>query len=67
MKGHLLNALLALVFSVLIWSAVGAQLTTTSTVDVDCAIKVIKAIKFPASPKGMVTEVNYPYDLNPPK
>ena len=32
---------------------------------VDCAIKVIKEIKFPASEKGMVTEVNYPYDLNP--
>jgi hypothetical protein len=32
---------------------------------VDCAIKVINEIKFPASEKGMVTEVNYPYDLNP--
>ncbi len=32
---------------------------------VDCAIKVIKEINFPASEKGMVTEVNYPYDLNP--
>jgi len=32
---------------------------------VDCAIKVIKEIKFPASDKGMFTEVNYPYDFNP--
>ena len=32
---------------------------------VDCAIKVIKEIQFPASDKGMVTEVNYPYDFNP--
>jgi len=32
---------------------------------VNCAIDVIKEIKFPASDKGMETEVNYPYDFNP--
>lgn len=32
---------------------------------VDCAIKVIKGIKFPPSSRGMDTTVNYPYNLNP--
>jgi TonB family protein len=32
---------------------------------VDCAIKVIKSIKFPPSAKGMVSEVNYPYNFKP--
>jgi TonB family protein len=32
---------------------------------VACAIKVIKGIPFPASSKGMVTEVNYPYNFKP--
>jgi hypothetical protein len=32
---------------------------------VACAIKVIRGIKFPASSKGMVTEINYPYELMP--
>ena len=31
----------------------------------DCAIKVIKGIKFPASSRGMDTTVNYPYNFNP--
>ncbi len=31
----------------------------------DCAIKVIKSIPFPPSSRGMDTEVNYPYNLNP--
>lgn len=40
MRAHLLNAFLALVFSVLIWSAVGAQLSDTTTVDVDYVLQV---------------------------
>jgi len=32
---------------------------------VECAVKVIKGIKFPASSKGMITEVNYPYKFKP--
>ncbi|MCO5166854.1 MAG: hypothetical protein M9894_10870 [Planctomycetes bacterium] len=40
MRAHLLNAFLAVVFSVLIWSAVGAQLSETTTVDVDYIIQV---------------------------
>ena len=31
----------------------------------DCAIKVIKGIKFPPSSRGMDTTVNYPYNFNP--
>jgi hypothetical protein len=31
----------------------------------DCAIKVIRGIKFPPSSRGMDTTVNYPYNLNP--
>jgi hypothetical protein len=30
---------------------------------VDCAIKVLQGIKFPASSRGMDTTVNYPYDF----
>lgn len=30
---------------------------------VDCAINVIKGIKFPVSSRGMDTTVNYPYDF----
>lgn len=40
MKAHLLNAFLAVVFSVLIWSAVGAQLSDTRTLDVDYVLQV---------------------------
>jgi len=32
---------------------------------VDCAIRVIKGIKFPPSSRGMDTTVNYPYNFNP--
>jgi TonB family protein len=32
---------------------------------VNCAINVIKSIKFPASAKGMISEVNYPYTFKP--
>jgi outer membrane biosynthesis protein TonB len=39
--------------------------TLKSPAVVDCAIKVIKGIKFPASSRGMDTTVNYPYNLNP--
>lgn len=31
---------------------------------VDCAVKVIQAIKFPPSSRGMDTTVNYPFNLN---
>ena len=31
---------------------------------VDCSIKVILGIKFPASSRGMDTTVNYPFNLN---
>jgi hypothetical protein len=30
---------------------------------VDCAIGVLKGIKFPPSSRGMDTTVNYPYDF----
>ena len=32
---------------------------------VDCAIKTIQGLKFPASSRGMETTVNYPYNFNP--
>ena len=32
-----------------------------------CAIDLIKALKFPKSPKGMETTVNYPYNFKPPQ
>jgi hypothetical protein len=34
---------------------------------VDCAIKVIRGLKFPPSSRGMETTVNYPYNFNPKK
>ena len=40
MKGHLLNALLALLFSLLIWIAVGAQLSEERTVQIQFALRV---------------------------
>ena len=40
MRGHLLNAVLALVFSFLIWSAVGAQLVTQGRVRIDLEVEV---------------------------
>lgn len=33
----------------------------------NCAIAVIKGLKFPRSPKGMETTVNYPYNFKPPQ
>jgi hypothetical protein len=38
--------------------------TLKSPAVVDCAIKVIQGIKFPASSRGMDTTVNYPFNLN---
>ncbi|HYQ14695.1 MAG TPA: AgmX/PglI C-terminal domain-containing protein, partial [Polyangiaceae bacterium] len=38
--------------------------TLKSPAVVDCAIKVIFGIKFPASSRGMDTTVNYPFNLN---
>lgn len=35
-----------------------------SPVVVDCAVKVVQAIKFPPSSRGMDTTVNYPFNLN---
>lgn len=40
MKGHLLNALLALLFSLLIWIAVGAQLSEEKTVMIPFLLRV---------------------------
>jgi hypothetical protein len=40
MRAHLLNAFLALVFSVLIWSAVGAQLSEDTSVELDYVVQV---------------------------
>lgn len=40
MRAHLLNGFLALVFSVLIWSAVGAQLSEDTTVELDYVVQV---------------------------
>ena len=34
---------------------------------VDCAIGLIKSLKFPPSSRGMETVVNYPFDLQPQK
>jgi outer membrane biosynthesis protein TonB len=39
--------------------------TLKSPAVVDCAIKVIKGLKFPPSSRGMETTVNYPYNFNP--
>jgi hypothetical protein len=38
--------------------------TLKSPAVVDCSIKVIQGIKFPASSRGMDTTVNYPFNLN---
>jgi len=38
--------------------------TLKSPAVVDCAIKVVTGIKFPASSRGMDTTVNYPFNLN---
>lgn len=38
--------------------------TLKSPAVVDCAVKVVLAIKFPASSRGMDTTVNYPFNLN---
>jgi hypothetical protein len=40
-----------------------SDITTPSVVE--CAIMLIKALKFPASSRGMETVVNYPFDLQP--
>ncbi len=31
----------------------------------NCAVAVIKKIKFPPSSRGMETTINYPYTFNP--
>jgi hypothetical protein len=38
--------------------------TLKSSAVVDCAVKVVQAIKFPPSSRGMDTTVNYPFNLN---
>lgn len=38
--------------------------TLKSPAVVDCSLKVIQAIKFPPSSRGMDTTVNYPFNLN---
>jgi hypothetical protein len=38
--------------------------TLKSPAVVDCAIKVVMGIKFPASSRGMDSTVNYPFNLN---
>jgi hypothetical protein len=38
--------------------------TLKSPAVVDCSIKVVSAIKFPPSSRGMDTTVNYPFNLN---
>lgn len=38
--------------------------TLKSPAVVDCSIKFLSAIKFPASSRGMDTTVNYPFNLN---
>jgi hypothetical protein len=38
--------------------------TIKSPAVVDCSIKVIQGIKFPASSRGMDTTVNYPFNFN---
>ncbi len=38
--------------------------TLKSPAVVDCAVKVILGVKFPASSRGMDTTVNYPFNLN---
>jgi hypothetical protein len=38
--------------------------TLKSPAVVDCSLKVIAAIKFPPSSRGMDTTVNYPFNLN---
>lgn len=40
MRSHLLNALLALCFSILIWCAVGAQMSTVDTATIDFEVEV---------------------------
>jgi hypothetical protein len=38
--------------------------TLKSPAVVDCSLKVLSALKFPASSRGMDTTVNYPFNLN---
>jgi hypothetical protein len=38
--------------------------TLKSAAVVDCAVKVVQAIQFPPSSRGMDTTVNYPFNLN---
>lgn len=38
--------------------------TLKSPAVVDCSVKVLSAIKFPPSSRGMDTTVNYPFNLN---
>jgi hypothetical protein len=40
-----------------------SEITTPAVVE--CAIMLIKALKFPPSSRGMETVVNYPFDLQP--
>lgn len=42
-----------------------SEITTPEVVD--CAINLIKSLKFPPSSRGMETIVNYPFDLQPQK
>jgi len=43
------------------------QSTLKSPKVTECAINVIKGIKFPPSSRGMQSEINYPFNLNPQK
>lgn len=69
MRAHLLNAFLALVFSVLIWSAVGAQLSDTTTVEVDYVLQVPPDVTISYLGKHSAGELRVPIkvDLRGPR
>lgn len=69
MRAHILNALLALVFSVLIWSAVGAQLSDTAPIDVDFVIRVPPDVTVTYMGKHAAGELRVPIkvDLRGPR
>lgn len=64
MRAHLLNGFLALVFSVLIWSAVGAQLSDVSKVKVDYIIAVPPDVTVTYNNKHSAGELRIPIEVD---
>jgi hypothetical protein len=63
-RAHLLNGLLALVFSILIWSAVGAQLSDVATVKVNYVISVPPDVTVTYNNKHSALELPIPIEVD---